>query len=117
MMMLQREQVLAALQACRGRDNGVSASMLCQALLFPNATPAAERRLRQLVEELRLEGHPICSHPSSGYFMAGSPDEIEAACAFLHSRAMTSLKQIARLRQIALPELLGQLRLQEVANQ
>ena len=112
MSQLSHEKVLDALMVFRGKEAGQTARTIVQALLGADATAADERRLRMIVEELRMEGHPICAHPSSGYYIAASGEEIEEAIAFLHARAMTSLRQIARLRRVALPDLLGQMRLE-----
>lgn len=98
--------VLEALERRRGATCGITASKLAM-LLGCN-----ERTLREAITALRMEGQPICGHPNSGYFMAGSAADISSTCAFLRSRAMTSLKQEARLRKIALPDLLGQMRIE-----
>ena len=42
---------------------------------------------------------------------ATPPDEIRRCCAFLHRRAMHSLRLEAQMRRIPLPDLLGQLHL------
>jgi len=70
-----------------------------------------ERKMRQLVSDLREEGIAVCAHPKTGYFIAETAAELEACCNFLRSRAMHSLTLESRLRKIALGELLGQLRI------
>lgn len=103
--------VLAALGRHIGEANGVHARDLARRLVGAEAGPAVERRLRQLITELRLEGHHVCGTPESGYYLADTPDELNRTCEFLHDRAMASLKQIARMKRIALPDLRGQLHL------
>lgn len=70
-----------------------------------------QRRVRHLVTELRLEGHHICAHPTTGYYLADHDGELAATCEFLYERAMASLRQIAAMRRVSLPDLRGQLRL------
>ena len=48
-----------------------------------------------------------------GCFLAETPEELNATCEFLYSRAMTSLTQVARMKRKALPDLRGQLGLPE----
>lgn len=86
-----------------GRQQGISAARLAQRM------GVAERVLRLLISDAREEGIAIVGTPDTGYFVAQTPDELEACCRFLRARAMHSLVIEARLRQVALPELLGQL--------
>jgi hypothetical protein len=102
--------LLQALRAHIGRDRGVKASDLVREILG-ESRPADERRLRDLVVELRLQGHHVCAHPSSGYYLASSPEELEETCAFLRARAMQSLQQISRMQRISIPDLVGQMHL------
>lgn len=124
-LVIRRQDVRDLLRVCRGRAAGLSARELVYVIadamsadpdgvkdLTTAAVAAGERRLRNLVEELRMAGEPICAHPSTGYYYAETAEEIAEAIAFLRSRAMTSLQQIARLQRVALPELLGQMRLE-----
>jgi hypothetical protein len=43
--------------------------------------------------------------------MASSPEELNETCEFLYDRAMTSLSQVSRMKQISMPDLRGQLHL------
>jgi hypothetical protein len=98
----------------RGAANGVSVAELVRAVTgdaFPNA--GAERHMRHVIVALCDAGHPVCAMPNSGYFLAANDSELDAACEFLYSRAMTSLRRIAALKRVALPNLRGQLRLPE----
>lgn len=106
------DQVLTVLSNHIGKDNGIHVRELVQALtgqVFTNGP--MERKLRLIVAELRMEGHHICAHPQLGYFMAATADELEDTCDFLYERAMTSLVQISRMKQVSLPDLRGQLHL------
>lgn len=109
--LITRERVLAALQRHIGAAAGASASLLVSEITAAGPDAAAERNLREVVTQLRLEGHHICAHPSHGYFMAATSDELDATCRFLFERAMTSLQQISSMKRISLPDLEGQLRL------
>ena len=97
--------LMAYLSAHIGRDKGVKAVDIASWFNWK------ARAVRTYITELREQGHAICGHPNTGYYVAEKPEEIEEVCAFLHARAMTSLMLIARIKKIALPELLGQLRL------
>lgn len=107
---LTPSRVLAALADRRGAANGVSAKRLV-CLLTGEESAAGERELRSVIEALRVAGHPVCATPASGYFLANTDEEMNTTCAFLYSRAMTSLRQVAGVKRVALPDLRGQLRL------
>lgn len=87
-----------------GRAHGV------QAIVLANELRVGERMLRKLVTRAREDGVAIVGTPETGYFVAQTAAELEECCVFLRSRAMHSLAIEARLRKMALPELLGQLR-------
>lgn len=87
-----------------GRARGLGASAIAAQVGI------SERRLRQVVSELREDGMAICGHPSTGYYIAKTADELEETCAFLRARAMHSLVLESRLRKIPLPDLIGQLK-------
>lgn len=109
---MEPRMVLDALEAHIGKDNGISAEDLAMKILCADEPrPGAERRLRHIITDLRMHGVRICGHPSTGYYLATTAEDIEHTCQYLHHRAMTSLVQISRLRDIALPDLLGQLKL------
>ncbi len=73
----------------------------------------SERDVRHAVSDLRMQGIALCAHPKRGYWMANSPQEFLEFEEFLRSRAMHSLTMLARMRNVALPVLLGQLALTE----
>lgn len=97
--------LLVILSAHVGRARGVSAAQLASLMNWP------AREVRKYVSELRELGHPICARPLTGYFIAETPAEVEEAVAFLHSRAMHSLRLIAQIKRISLPTLMGQMNL------
>ena len=104
--------LLQALRNHIGRERGVTARALAAEILNSYRVDGAnERRLRNLVVELRLQGHHVCAHPASGYYLAATPEELEETCAFLRSRAMQSLQQISRMQRISIPDLVGQMHL------
>lgn len=98
-------QLLAALQEHIGAAHGITAAALAQQLGCP------PRLVRARVTELRMEGIAVCGHPSSGYFIAATPEELDTTCEFLHARAMSSLLLSSRMRKIPMADLLGQLHL------
>ena len=67
------------------------------------------REVRKLVSELRMDGIAVCGTPKTGYYIAATPEELEVTCQFLRNRAMHSLQLESRLRNIPMPDLLGQL--------
>lgn len=112
---LSPESVLSALQVRRGAANGITARDLVY-VITQRVSLANERRLRDIVVKLRNDGHPICTHPALGYFWAATPEELDQACMYLVTRAMTSLQQAHAMKRIALPDLYGQLGLKPPAN-
>ena len=107
-----RDDVLNALRRHIGAANGATAATLVREIMGAGGVEAhSERQLRHILVALRLEGFHVCAHPTTGIFMAATPDELNDTCQFLYSRAMTSLTQIARMKNLALPDLAGQLRL------
>ncbi len=106
--MTTRTQLLNALAQHQGRDKGISARALAQQLgLSP-------RKLRKLISSARdEEGYAICGTPRTGYYMAVTPEELQASCAFLEHRAMHSLRVLSRMRKVSLPTLMGQLLLNQ----
>lgn len=100
-----KDQLLAVLQNHVGAEKGISSDALA-ARLSTNT-----RVVRDLVTELRMDGIAVCGHPSNGYFIAATRDELEHTCKFLRSRAMSSLMLEAKLRGLPLADLVGQMKL------
>lgn len=103
--------LLNALARHQGQANGVPAAQLAREIGLTDA--AGLRRLRHLVSELREQGHAICAQPKTGYFVPVTPEELQQSCAWLEHRAMHSLVLLSKMRNVALPELLGQLKLNQ----
>lgn len=91
----------------QGRESGISAEKLA---IVAGVT---ERQLRTLIGALREEGMAICATPETGYYLAVTPAELQESCKFLHNRAMRSLLLASRMQKISLPDLLGQLKLNQ----
>ena len=110
LMDLSKDRILAVMSLHRGSSRGVPMGELVYEATGLAPTPALERRARMLISALRDEGYPICATPRQGYYYANCEAELHQCCAFLRERAMHSLKLEAKLRRMALPDLLGQLR-------
>lgn len=103
---ITKAQVLAELQQHNGRDQGIHMRDLVGRVT--NSTQvgeAHERKVRELIQELRLEHYPICAHPGSGYYMATTARELDEACTFLLDRAHTSVEQVAAMKRRDAPDL------------
>lgn len=105
--------VLDVLGDHAGSGNGITARNLV-GKICGFSTGAGERHLRHVIEALRKQGHRICAHPTTGYFLAETDTELDESCEFLFGRAMTSLQQISAMKRVALPDLRGQLNLPAV---
>ena len=111
------ETVLAALQGRIGRASGLTAEELAHAITGTHGAGDL-RRLRTVVEQLRRDGHAVCATPRHGYYLAANAADLDETCAFLLDRAMTTLRQIAAMKRVAMPDLRGQLGLPlEPANE
>lgn len=100
-------ELLNVLAFHQGRDRGINAGDLAR------VAGVTERKLRDLVSALREEGIAICATPETGYYLAVTPEELQESCKFLHDRAMRSLVLASRMQKISLPDLLGQLKLNQ----
>ena len=108
---ITRHALLGALCMHIGRARGVTVTALAREVLGVEPSRGDERLVRRLVVELRLEGHHVCAHPASGYFIAETPAELDESIAFLRERALSSLQQIAAMKRVSVPDLWGQLHL------
>lgn len=104
---MKKSDVLNALAGHQGRDKGIGAADLARKA---GGTP---RSLRRFISELREEGIAICGHPSTGYYMATTPEELNASCAYLEHRALHSLRLLSRMRKVSLADLMGQLKIKD----
>lgn len=103
--------LLNALAQHQGHENGINACALARKIgLMGDDGP---RKLRLLVSELREQGVAICAKPATGYYVPVTPEELHESCAWLEHRAMHSLLMLSRMRGLAMPELLGQLKLNQ----
>jgi len=103
--------LISALSRHQGQANGISAEALAREIGLVDGNGA--RRLRKLISALREEGYAICAKPTTGYFVPVTPEELSESCAFLEHRALHSLRLLSRMKNVALPELLGQLKLNQ----
>ncbi len=100
------KDLIELLGARRGEGNAISREKLCEALY-----PVPERTIREVIKHLVTKhGIPIASGPN-GYYTPITADEIRRCCDYYHRYAMASLEVEAKLRQVSLPELLGQIRM------
>jgi len=73
------------------------------------------RPLRNLITELRYEGVPIVSKTSStggGYYLASAGSELKKYCDRRKEQALKILAQVAAVKKISMPELMGQMALE-----
>lgn len=100
--------LLNVLSKHQGAENGISARYLA---IYCGVNM---RTLRKLISDARYQdGVAICGHPKTGYFMARTPDELEMCCAFLRHRAIHSLQLLSRMTKTSMPDLIGQLKLNQ----
>lgn len=112
MLQITTAQVIAELSHHVGAAQGLHVADLVRRITGQQIShQVLERKVRQHITDLRLQGHHICGHPASGYFMAENGEELEATCAYLRARAMSSLVIISRLQGVAMPDLMGQMSL------
>lgn len=96
---------IAVMQNHIGRDCALGGKELAIAL---DTTP---REVRHLTDAAIDHGILLCSHPSYGYWIALNAEELEATCQFHRGRALHELQKEAKLRNIGLADLLGQMHL------
>lgn len=95
-------QLVSILSRHIGRGNGISGKALAGVLGIET------RRLRKLVTDaIEEEGIAICGHPSTGYFIASSAEELIETIEFHDHRAKHELKKKGRLTKM-LADLYGQ---------
>lgn len=108
-MTVGEAQVWTVLEHCVGRTAAMSASDLAA------RTGLSERVARRIVKVLIEQyGCPILSspHPPAGYYVPETLLEVHDTLVSLKGRALSILTRMARLRKIALPELVGQLQME-----
>lgn len=103
--MATKHDLMALMVFHSGSRYGISAKHIAEKLDIP------ERRVRHLVTECREDGIAICGHPSTGYFVAKTAEEMQETLDFLKDRALHSLKLASTLSKLPLADLIGQLHL------
>ncbi|MCC6195691.1 MAG: hypothetical protein IT518_14605 [Burkholderiales bacterium] len=88
-----------------GQEHGIRAIDLAAKLGI------SEREVRRLCTQLRIEGHPICAHPATGYFLAKDHAELWSTIEFLRDRGLHHLQIAAQLAKVPLPDFIGQQKL------
>lgn len=88
-----------------GRDNGIPVKGISAEL------DVTDRQVRELVTSLRMNGVAVCGTPRNGYYIAANEAEAEETLQFMTNRALHSLTLVSRMRNIAMPDLLGQIHL------
>jgi len=102
------QTVLAVLERRLGPGNGITAAELAEQITGERSA-ANERRLRTAIEQLRLDGHAICATPECGYHLAATPEDLNRTCTFLVRRLISTARQVAAMKRVAMPDLYGQL--------
>ncbi|MGD1908195.1 MAG: hypothetical protein ACFB0C_19700 [Leptolyngbyaceae cyanobacterium] len=98
--MLTQEAVKDALSThCQGRENARKAGDLVALCTGRRGNRNDARVVRQLVQKLRSEGVPICSHSTAGYWWPATAAELDRSMAFLRVRAIESLRLIRAMRR------------------
>jgi hypothetical protein len=104
--------ILRILEIHKGRENALPRKELVE---FVNQGlplfPVAERTIRATIKHLQSQHGERIGSCAKGYFMAQTSEELERVCSYYDSYALSSLHVSARLRRMALPELLGQMKL------
>lgn len=99
------KEVLRILKERIGRDNALArGSLLALVCSMPGCSRTSDRQLRACINQLRKEGHPICSAGGSdgGYWLAKDWEELtEYIERELHPRAMDMLEQEQALKREA----------------
>jgi hypothetical protein len=109
-LFISNDQVLAELERHVGKDNGIHVRDLVARITGLAVNPVShERRVRKAIEELRRKGQRICGLPDAGYFLAASEAELLETCSHLRRRAISGLVTESRMRNVSLPELVGQI--------
>lgn len=107
------ESLLAVLSRHIGCENALTVEQLRDELQAEGVS-INTRQIRKHVEALRTDGHHVCAHPSHGYWIAANEAELTRTCDFLRARALCSLQQLAAMKRVSLPTLVGQLSLKEL---
>lgn len=101
------------LEAHRGRESAISRADLVEKINSeaPLIVKYHEREIRDTIKHLVTRHGERIGSCKNGYYMIETSEELEQACKYYHSYAMSLLHVEARLRKVALADLLGQLRM------
>lgn len=91
----------------KGRCSNISADSLAKNIGI------GKRTLREVITALRQDGVAVVGTPVSGYYLAQTLDEVDEGCKHLRKRALKSLYLESRIRNIAVHEILGQMRIEQ----
>lgn len=101
--------VLQALARRIGPANGATVRELASEILGTTSDPSDERLLRQVIEKLRDDGHPVCATPEEGYHLAADAADLERTLRFLVNRFIGTARRVYAMRKVAMPDFFGQL--------
>lgn len=101
--MKTKHDLMAVMVRHCGKSQGIKSSDLARQL------DVTERQIRKLITQCREDGTAICGHPSTGYFVAQTAEEMQDTLDFLKERALHSLKLASTLSKQPMIELIGQL--------
>lgn len=102
---ITKDTVLDVLRTLHGREAGLRVGELVERITGEESTKQQERRLRQVIAELRMAGHPACATPDDGYFWGVTDGEIWSTVNNLTARSMTGLRQASRMSGCTVQEL------------
>ncbi len=102
--------IVSLLASHRGKDSAVKAQVMEERFNMSNV------EVRKTIRHL-IDFHGMCIGSSgAGYFMAETPDEIDAVTRSLRHRGISSLARAAKLQKAAVEEVFNQARLELEAN-
>lgn len=100
-----QSEFIAVMQNHIGKANAIGGEDLARFL------GVSSREMRKMTDAVIDDGIALCSHPSNGYWIAETAQELEATCQFHRTRALHELAKEAKLRKLPMQDLLGQLHL------
>lgn len=104
--MATKHDLLLVLSNHIGVGKGIAGEDLARALAI------SSRELRKLISRaIEEDATAICGHPSTGYYIASSEQELKNTIEFHKGRALHELRKASQLSKIPLADLVGQLHL------
>lgn len=89
----QKQDIKSILDKHRGRNNAISRAELVSRINFDEPGEDRDRKVRDLLSELRSEGFPVASL-KSGYFLCEDEIEFDAAISKLSKYLVSTKKGI-----------------------